>query len=77
MELRAPRSGESRSDGSRITCMDLFERDHGRHAAGGTLPFRGSPDYERIGSDRAVAANDAANDPRLAELREAFTPVGL
>jgi len=58
------------TDGTRITCVDLFERSRGRHSTGRTVAFRGSVYYERIVSDRAVVSNDAAQDPRLAELRE-------
>ena len=65
-------------EGSRITCVDLFERSRARHSAGGTAGFRGSVYYERIVSDRAVVSNDAANDPRLAELREqGGAPLGI
>ncbi|GAB3423185.1 hypothetical protein GCM10027435_28780 [Haloparvum alkalitolerans] len=66
-------------DRETMTCLDLFERDEGVHESGMTLSAEAYPNYfEALINRRAVAAADAAADPRTAGLTESYLdPEGI
>ena len=50
---------------SKITCVDLFERDTAQHSSGVELSRSDYPAYfEALKSERTIAAHDAHQDPR-------------
>jgi PAS domain S-box-containing protein len=63
----------------RIHCADLFVRSTGKHEHGGELRALEFPGYfAALEEDRAIAADDAREDPRTAEFRDAYlVPHGI
>jgi GAF domain-containing protein len=50
---------------SKLSCVDLFERQAGRHSAGMELLARDySPYFRALRAERTIAAHDARTDPR-------------
>lgn len=50
---------------SKLSCVDLFERQSGRHSAGMELLSRDySPYFRALRAERTIAAHDARTDPR-------------
>ncbi|MFO0596769.1 MAG: GAF domain-containing protein [Myxococcaceae bacterium] len=50
---------------SKITCLDLFERNGNRHSAGVELHARDfEPYFKALGTQRTIAAHQAQTDPR-------------
>jgi len=65
-------------DGTRMSCLDLYERDGRRHSVSASLSAEESTYFASIVRDRVVASEDALSDPRLAELRASYLePAGI
>jgi PAS domain S-box-containing protein len=64
---------------SMLRCADLFEEDGARHSSGFELKAAEFPAYFRaLEEERAMAADDACNDPRTAEFADLYLrPLGL
>lgn len=62
-----------------MTCLDLYERNDDAHVSGMTLSAEAYPNYfEALVTRRAIAAADAAADPRTAGLAESYLdPLGI
>jgi diguanylate cyclase (GGDEF)-like protein len=81
--LRVPRASVWRlcgdDAGQRIECVDLFESLSGRHTAGLTIAEATAPRYFRaLAGERAIAAHDAATDPRTSEFADSYLrPLGI
>lgn len=53
------------SDQAKLSCVDLFERQIGRHSAGLELHAREyAPYFRALRAERTIAAHDARTDPR-------------
>ncbi|MFT7521468.1 MAG: PAS domain S-box-containing protein [Kiritimatiellia bacterium] len=65
--------------GSRLECVDLFDRNEGVHTAGAVLEAVHYPSYFRALNTGAVLdAHDAKRDPRTSEFDESYlTPFGI
>ena len=65
--------------GVRIRCVDLYERTPDRHSAGVELVAEESPSYiKALSEERVLAAHDAHDDPRTAELSSSYlSPPGI
>ncbi|NNL66517.1 MAG: PAS domain S-box protein [Myxococcales bacterium] len=73
--LGVERAGVWFFDGRResIRCADVYWRSDGSHASGDVLRRAEHPAYfEAIASERAVAAGDAAKDPRTREFADGY-----
>jgi PAS domain S-box-containing protein len=58
---------------TKVTCADLYEKETGRHSSGKELKATDYPDYFRaLKEERAIAADDAATDPRTREFNEGY-----
>lgn len=71
----ARRTGDavSASTGEALRCVDDYDQRTGAHDADGRLRVDRHPTYlEALESNRAVAVEDAANDPRTAELTDGY-----
>jgi diguanylate cyclase (GGDEF)-like protein/PAS domain S-box-containing protein len=68
-----------RPDASAIECIDLFHRSSGQHEGGQVIVSGQAPSYFRaVASAGVIAAHDAAEDPRTAELRAGYlAPLGI
>jgi len=64
---------------TQLSCAQLYERDTDRHSAGIALAAADYPAYfKALEKERAIAANDAATDPRTREFKPAYlTPLGI
>lgn len=62
-----------------LRCVSLFERSNRRHTKGALLPVGEFPGYLRaVTAGPALPCEDAATDPRTAELRESYlAPHGI
>jgi diguanylate cyclase (GGDEF)-like protein/PAS domain S-box-containing protein len=68
-----------RPDASAIECLDLFRRTEGRHEGGQVIGAEQAPSYfGALAGAGVIAAHDAAEDPRTAELRDGYLrPLGI
>ncbi len=66
-------------DGCLLECVDLYEREFGRHSKGATLEERLFRDeFQHVKNNRYVDANDAVNDPRTKGYVEGYLkPLGI
>ncbi|MDP2306062.1 MAG: PAS domain S-box protein [Pseudomonadota bacterium] len=65
-------------DGARLSCLDLYEREHRRHSSGAVLTATTYPGYfAALEGGRAVPAEDALRDPRTRELVECVQTHGI
>jgi len=66
-------------DGTKLRCIDLYERGQKKHSRGMTLDTNFFPAYlDALQNDRVVAANDATTDPRTREFSEGYLkPLGI
>ncbi|MFD1569860.1 PAS domain S-box protein [Halorubrum laminariae] len=56
-----------------LYCVDDYDRQTGEHDAGGRLRIDDHPTYiEALETNRAIAVDDAASDPRTAELADGY-----
>ena len=64
---------------TRITSLNLYERESDRHTDGHVLAAADYPAYfAAVDEDRTIAARDARTDPRTAEFRVGYlTPLGI
>lgn len=62
-----------------IECLDLYERDVGRHSDGLVLQAKDFPAYfEALKGERTIAAHDAHVDPRTSCFSESYlAPLGI
>lgn len=67
------------AEGNKITCLDLFERDLGRHSQGTELSARDfGPYFSALATQRTIAAHDAQTDPRTSCFTVAYLkPLGI
>jgi PAS domain S-box-containing protein len=65
--------------GSKLQCIDLFERSVDRHYSGAELAARDYPAYfKALEADRTLTAHDAANDFRTRDYAESYLdPLGI
>ena len=65
--------------GCLLECVDLYEREFGRHSKGATLEERLFRDeFQHVKNNRYVDANDAMNDPRTKGYVEGYLkPLGI
>ncbi|HBB35042.1 MAG TPA: hypothetical protein DC064_25465, partial [Cyanobacteria bacterium UBA9273] len=65
--------------GSKIKCLDLFEKSGNQHSAGIELLATNYPTYfQALQQDQLIAADDAHTDPRTREFSESYlTPLGI
>lgn len=65
--------------GTRLRCVDLFERGARSHSSGMVLSQQGSPAYfSALSTQRTIAAHDARHDPRTAALAPDYLePLGI
>ncbi|MFO0549096.1 MAG: GAF domain-containing protein [Polyangiaceae bacterium] len=65
--------------GSKITCLDLFERASGRHSSGIELFERDYPSYFRaLAHERTILATNALTDRRTSCFAKSYlTPLGI
>jgi diguanylate cyclase (GGDEF)-like protein/PAS domain S-box-containing protein len=70
---------EMASDGSRIECVDLYERSARRHSHGSVIEAASAPRYfEALLTERSLPASDAHTDPRTSEFSAGYlTPLGI
>src|SRR5690606_14435458 len=60
---------------SKLTCLDLFNANTGRHSPGGVLTRAEAPQYFALTMQaEVVAVDDALTDGRTAELARAYLP---
>jgi PAS domain S-box-containing protein len=66
-------------DGSRLRCVEQYERDLGVHGSGPELEAEQYPAYfAALETHRTIAAGDATRDPRTCEFRAAYLePLGI
>lgn len=58
---------------SAIRCLDLYERDAGRHSEGGVLEKELFPHYfAALEEERTIAAHDVSTDARVNEFLDAY-----
>ena len=64
---------------TKIVCQDLFERGINEHSEGQELSAEDFPAYfAALAEDKAIAADDAAQDPRTSEFTESYLqPLGI
>lgn len=64
---------------TRLTCVDLFERQTGRHSAGVELLARDyAPYFRALRAERTIAAHDARTDPRTSCFAKSYLePLGI
>lgn len=64
---------------SKITCLDLFEREPRRHTSGNELFASDFPSYfEAMQRERTIAAHDAIRDPRTSCFADVYLrPLGI
>jgi GAF domain-containing protein len=62
-----------------IECIDLYERDAGKHSAGIVLHAKDFPAYfAALAAERTIAAHDAHTDPRTSCFSESYlAPLGI
>lgn len=67
------------AEGTRIRCVDLFDRAPGEHAAGMELSADDyGPYFDALRTERTIAAHDAHVDPRTSCFSAAYlTPLGI
>jgi GAF domain-containing protein len=60
---------------SKLTCLDLFVADTGRHSAGTTIGRAEAPQYFALAlKAEVVTIDDALTDPRVSELARSYLP---
>lgn len=60
---------------TKLTCLDLFIADTGRHSAGTTISRAEAPQYFDLALEaEVVAVDDALADPRVSELARSYLP---
>jgi GAF domain-containing protein len=64
---------------TKLSCIDLFERDLGRHTSGTELFAKDfAPYFRALRSERTIAANDAHADPRTSCFSKIYLePLGI
>jgi GAF domain-containing protein len=67
------------ADHSRLSCVDLFERNTARHSSGIELFAREyAPYFRALRAERTIAAHDAHTDPRTACFSKVYLePLGI
>jgi len=67
------------ADQTRLSCVDLFERQAGRHSSGLELLSRDySPYFRALRAERTIAAHDARTDPRTSCFAKGYLePLGI
>ncbi|HEY9633685.1 MAG TPA: adenylate/guanylate cyclase domain-containing protein [Coleofasciculaceae cyanobacterium] len=65
--------------GTKIQCLDLFEKSCNQHSSGLELAATDYPAYfQALQQDQVIAADDAHTDPRTQEFSEPYlTPLGI
>lgn len=60
---------------TKLTCLDLFVRETGRHSSSTTIARAEAPDYfALVLAGEVVTIDDALNDPRTSELARGYLP---
>jgi len=64
---------------TQLSCLDLYERERGRHSEGVVFRIAEYPEYfAAIEQERIIAASDALADPRTKDFKDPyFTPYGI
>jgi diguanylate cyclase (GGDEF)-like protein/PAS domain S-box-containing protein len=73
--LRVERGSVWRFDdsGTRLECVDLFERSQRRHSSGTVITSETVPAYfQALAQNRCIAAHDAMSDPATSEFTESY-----
>ena len=61
---------------SKLTCLDLFVAETGRHSSGTTIARAEAPGYfALVLAAEVITIDDALTDPRTAELARSYLPV--